>query len=281
MRVTRYMAASDFLAHTQTLLERRESFNNLIFGICDRLINKPQHYPHYFLWTVDSEQGVTIAALLTLPYDLVIYAESLDLMAIRLLAQYLHNQKMALPGVVGAAETVHAFADVWSNLTGENKWVRRHSRIYELRHVLFPIAVQGRCIQAEPEHRAVVCPWFYDFHHGKVAKEEVEQITDFHITNHTMCLWEVDDKPVSMAVGPTHQSQRGGTINFVYTPPEHRRNGYASAVVAALSQRILDSGKEFCTLFTNLANPTSNSIYQKIGYVPCGDFDELKFGTRA
>ena len=66
-------------------------------------------------------------------------------------------------------------------------------------------------------------------------------------------------------------------INFVYTPPEKRGKGYASAVVADLSQQILDSGKEFSALFTNLANPTSNNIYQKIGYIPCGDFDEVKF----
>jgi predicted GNAT family acetyltransferase len=108
--------------------------------------------------------------------------------------------------------------------------------------------------------------------------EKAEQIADLHITYRRMYLWEVDGKPISMAVGPTRQSQRGGMINFVYTPPEQRRHGYASAVVAALSQHIHDSGKDFCTLFTNLANLTSNSIYRKIGYSPCGDFDELNFG---
>jgi predicted GNAT family acetyltransferase len=64
----------------------------------------------------------------------------------------------------------------------------------------------------------------------------------------------------------------------VYTPPEWRGKGYASACVAALSQLCLDSGYQFCMLYTDLANPTSNSIYQKIGYQPIGESREYRFG---
>jgi len=63
----------------------------------------------------------------------------------------------------------------------------------------------------------------------------------------------------------------------VYTPPEHRNRGYASAVVARLSQAILDGGKSFCTLFTDLGNPTSNRIYRKLGYVGVADFLDILF----
>ena len=66
-------------------------------------------------------------------------------------------------------------------------------------------------------------------------------------------------------------------MGLVYTPSDLRGRGYASACVAELSQRILDSGKAFCTLFTDLANPISNSIYQRIGYRPLGDFREITF----
>ena len=69
----------------------------------------------------------------------------------------------------------------------------------------------------------------------------------------------------------------GITVNLVYTPPEHRGRGYASNCVAALSQRMLDGGYQFCTLFTNLANPTSNDIYQQIGYRQIADFNEYRF----
>jgi len=66
-------------------------------------------------------------------------------------------------------------------------------------------------------------------------------------------------------------------VSLVYTPPERRNRGYASALVAALSQHLLDAGWQFCVLFTDLANPISNSIYQRIGYRPVSDFDEYDF----
>ena len=63
----------------------------------------------------------------------------------------------------------------------------------------------------------------------------------------------------------------------MYTPPEYRRKGYASSCVAALSKTLLDKGYQYCFLFTDLANPTSNSIYQKIGYKPVCNVSNLKF----
>lgn len=69
----------------------------------------------------------------------------------------------------------------------------------------------------------------------------------------------------------------GMRIGAVYTPQDYRRNGYASACVAQLSHAILQMGKTFCFLFTDLANPTSNHIYQDIGYRPVADVDEYRF----
>ena len=90
-------------------------------------------------------------------------------------------------------------------------------------------------------------------------------------------VWEVDGTPVSFAQykGPTPNGMR---IGPVFTPPEHRRHGYASALVAAISQRILSFGKRYAFLYTDLANPTSNHIYQEIGFEPVCDVDEYRFG---
>ena len=77
-------------------------------------------------------------------------------------------------------------------------------------------------------------------------------------------MWD-NDGPVSMA-GWTGKTLNGVRVTFVYTPPEFRRHGYASACVAALTQRLLDEGNRYCCLYTDLANPTSNRIYQQIGY---------------
>ena len=82
--------------------------------------------------------------------------------------------------------------------------------------------------------------------------------------------------PVSMA-GLSRPTTHGISINDVYTAPEFREKGYASSLVAHLSQYALDHGKEFCSLYTDLANPTSNSIYQKIGYYPVADVMDVHF----
>ncbi|MCI0711936.1 MAG: GNAT family N-acetyltransferase, partial [Chloroflexi bacterium] len=94
----------------------------------------------------------------------------------------------------------------------------------------------------------------------------VERITN----QQSLMMWEVDGEVLSMA-GYSGPTPNGIRVNAVYTPPEHRRKGYASAVVAALSQHLLDSGRKFCFLYTDLNNLTSNHIYQEIGYKPVVD----------
>ncbi len=78
-------------------------------------------------------------------------------------------------------------------------------------------------------------------------------------------LWEVAGEPVAMSAH-TNPVGRGVRINAVYTPPAHRGSGFASNLVAAQSQWLLDQGRDFCFLYTDLANPTSNKIYEAIGY---------------
>jgi predicted GNAT family acetyltransferase len=92
-------------------------------------------------------------------------------------------------------------------------------------------------------------------------------------------LWEVEGRPVCLVCysSPTPNSLR---IAPVYTPAEFRRRGYASACTAAVCRRILDSGKSFVTLFADLANPTSNHVYQQIGFKAVCDVDVYYFGGR-
>ena len=89
-------------------------------------------------------------------------------------------------------------------------------------------------------------------------------------------LWEVDGEP-SVGRGRRSDAERDANLAGL-TPPGHRGRGYASALVAAASQAQLDEGLAFCFLFTDLANPTSNHIYQAIGYEPVTDIDAYAFG---
>ncbi|MBW3589374.1 MAG: GNAT family N-acetyltransferase, partial [Actinobacteria bacterium] len=131
------------------------------------------------------------------------------------------------------------------------------------------------------EELDLIVSWFKGFNRDisaePIDEERIKRFTEslFTTEDRKVYLWE-DGEPVSMAVhsGPTPNGLR---VAIVYTPPDKRRNGYASACVAAVSQVILDSGRTFCFLYTDLANPTSNHIYMEIGYEPVCDSDMWSF----
>lgn len=120
------------------------------------------------------------------------------------------------------------------------------------------------------------CQAFYQEALTEIAdSDQAKRLIERHLKNNTLFLWQ-DKVPVSSAIcmGTTPNGTR---ISFVYTPPQHRNKGYASSCVAALSQSLLDQGQKYCFLFTDLANPTSNHIYQAIGYQAVGDMHEYRF----
>ncbi|MBO0788662.1 MAG: GNAT family N-acetyltransferase, partial [Actinobacteria bacterium] len=92
-----------------------------------------------------------------------------------------------------------------------------------------------------------------------------------------LTLWEEEGRPVSLA-GLTRQVAGQVRVGPVYTPPEFRRRGFAAAVTAAVSRAALAAGAQEVLLFTDLANPTSNSLYRRLGYRPVSDYVSLAFG---
>lgn len=83
-------------------------------------------------------------------------------------------------------------------------------------------------------------------------------------------LWELEGVPVALA-GIARRFERSGSIAPVYTPPEHRRHGFASAVVAVQVNRLFAEGKHIVSLFADTDNPASNGCYEKLGFSPYCD----------
>jgi predicted GNAT family acetyltransferase len=128
--------------------------------------------------------------------------------------------------------------------------------------------------------RKLLTEWFMAFTKEALGEDIGPQgagrSLDAYLGTEGLYLWE-DGQAVSIA-GRSRPTPNGTTVNYVYTPPQHRNRGYASACVAALSQLLLDEGYRYCFLFTDLANPTSNKIYRAVGYEPVCDVDEYEFG---
>jgi predicted GNAT family acetyltransferase len=149
--------------------------------------------------------------------------------------------------------------------------------------VVHPSGVGGSWRLAVPEDLDLLTRWWIAF--GEEALPEDTPLGDPRATverwirrvGRAAYVWTVDGRTVSL-VGTGSETPNGVRIGPVYTPPEERGRGFASALTAAASQAELDAGRRFCFLFTDLANPTSNHIYQDIGYEPIIDVDVYRFG---
>ncbi len=283
MELLRYSAPKEFQAATRDFLIAEEAANNLFFGIVHTLIHQPDVYPgDNYMAAVFDDGDLMGVAYRTPPYHLAM-SRFVAPAAGRLFAEDYATRGDELPGVLGPPESAEAFIDAWTELRGVDAEVQRQQRIYELTEVVPVEGVPGAMRQATEDDLELITEWTTDFDVEAVGEKRdavrgaARARAERGIENGVFFLWKVDGAPVSMAgfSGPTPNGIR---INYVYTPPEHRRNGYASALTAALSQRLLDEGREFCFLFTDLANPTSNHIYQEIGYRPVRDVNMYRFG---
>jgi predicted GNAT family acetyltransferase len=190
-----------------------------------------------------------------------------------------------IPGVVGTVPEIHEFAELWSKRSGVPGRVNMRQGVYALDQVELVPSVPGSPRAATQHDRDLALRWWIAFgdevlHEGGPGRERADASLDHKLSDPAsgILLWEDGGEPVSLAGwgGPTPNGIR---IGPVYTPPELRGRGYATAVTAELSQRQLDGGRSFCFLYTDLANPTSNAIYERIGYRRVAEAAEVVFGS--
>jgi predicted GNAT family acetyltransferase len=203
--------------------------------------------------------------------------------AIPLVAGDLHGEYRTLPGVVAPAPFSGVFAEEWHRLSGQPYELGMAERLYQLEKVNVVTGVPGCMRRATEEDRDLLHLWLAEFHAEALGETDTARaglLVDrfLHSEGQGIYLWE-DGRPVSMS-GYSRPTPNGIVVLAVYTPREHRGRGYASANVAALSQLLLDQGRKYCFLYTDLANPTSNHIYQAIGYKPVSDADMYRFADR-
>jgi hypothetical protein len=160
-------------------------------------------------------------------------------------------------------------------------------RIFRIDRVIAPRPVPGAMRLASESDRALLADWLGAFNLEALAQRPdpaaMDQFAARWIARQgrAMYLWVDGGQPVAM-VGVSGETPNGIRVAPVYTPPALRGRGYASALTATVTQAHLDAGKRYCFLFTDLANPTSNHIYQAIGYRPVADVADYRFeGPRA
>jgi hypothetical protein len=271
--VHRFTEPKAFLARAEPFLRAAEVENALMLGIC----GSSRFDDSCYLATVEEDRTVVACALRTPPHGALLTRA--DRESLELLAADLADKYQDLSGVVGPEPAAGGFARLWSARAGAAAGQAVRMRVFEARRVVQPPRPAGRFRVATDADLPTVARWTAAFieEAGLGEPSDPDDVARERIRESSLFVWE-DARPVCMAAVA---GRAGGIvrINYVYTPPELRARGYASACVASLTQQLLDEGHAVCSLYTDLSNTTSNKIYQAIGYRPVCDAAEYCLGA--
>jgi GNAT superfamily N-acetyltransferase len=273
-----------FVEQAQGFLDSEPLVNNIVASMAERRISELEPDPSATvgdLWFVVRDGGEIVGAGMTTdgfpPYLLAMSDD-----AAAAVAGALAERTDQLSGVNGEISAATAFAAAWARRHGLAYRTDRRSRLFRLADLVEPAGVNGRLQQARPGDVDLIHNWTADFQTEATGGERVpeREASMAKVERGLAWLWldDVDgvERPVSYTGGavPVRGVHR---IGPVYTPPEFRRHGYASACVAQVSGLKRAGGASEVCLFTDQANPTPNKVYQAIGFVPVADTVNLGF----
>lgn len=277
MKINRFEDASQFYEQVKDYLLKQEALHNVQLALCNTLIQNPERFDEkHYLATVEVDKDVIAVAMKT-PGQNLLLSKIEDFGSIEIIAQDIHLTQELLSGVNAPVTEAKAFVEAWHSLTGQSYHLKMDLRAFQLEQVQPIPKPTGDLRLATQSDCQLLILWYAAFALEALStvESEAERKVERLLQRGIAYIWE-DEIPVSMACH-VRVMPNGAAVSLVYTPPEYRRKGYASACVAALSQTLLKQGHRYCFLFTDLANPTSNHIYQAIGYQPVGDLSEYSF----
>jgi uncharacterized protein len=266
LRLRRFSDPAAFREEAEAWLLESEAEHNLLLGLVSGLGTSTGNYkPPFYFCTIERDEKVQGCAFRTPPFKLGV--TRMPDQAMPLLVEDVGHVYSELPGVLGPEAVAQRFARLWSQGKGVSAEVGVRQGIYHLTRVAMPEPpAAGRLRSAVQEDLEFLIEWTLAFASDTRMMPPLDprRSVERQVSEGQMWLWE-DAKPRSMA-GVSGYTPQGARIGYVYTPPAFRGRGYASACVAHLSQRVLDGSRKFCFLYTDLSNPTSNTMYRRIGY---------------
>lgn len=255
------------------LLLEQEAANCLQLGLLSDM-TQGQHQGALLATVGVDGQPPQLSLMQTPPYRLILGQPAPGADEATLLQLLVAQLPADLPGVVAPVQFGQRFARAYTRQHGGRARLNVSERIYACHAVNPPAGVPGRMRRATARDRELLIRWRRAFGIEAVPSEpdrsEEHVQRDLSADPGGLWLWEVSGEPVAMA-GARGPTPNGIRVGPVYTPPEKRNNGYAAALVAQLTQLLLDQGRGFVFLFTNLANPTANALYQRLGYRGAAD----------
>ncbi len=262
-----------FLRAAEPFLLRNEAENCLILGTATDWGAFPaKNQPHPLFITL-AREGATAAAGVRLPMGKLVLCRTPRELLSPLVDFWLNRGSPLeeLNAVVAPRETANAVAAQWRDQTNKTPTLARRMRIFQLKRIAPNLADgAGRLRRPTASELELAADWIEAF--GEEVGEPMNgtAVAKYLIARDSLFVWD-QRGPVTL-VSWAGRTAHGARINLVYTPATRRGCGYATAAVAALSQKLLDEGLNVCFLFTDRENAAAGHIYQKIGYRPGREF---------
>ena len=275
-----YKDVNEFSLKAEPILVQKEDVNSLFLGVLQGI--KSGQYKNPLMATIEEEDRVAALFQMTPPHPLniIFFDENLSEECLDLLIRNLLDLKIELPTIISLKPWAYRFANKWETKTGMATKLVMDQGLYRLDCVDETLEKSpGTWRFAEEKDCHLIEGWYYLFAEEagvpipstNASKENVAKMVD----KREVFLWEEDGVVVSM-MKKSRPTKHGVTVGLVYTPKDKRRKGYARTLVAAISKELLKD-YNFCTLYTDMMNPTSNKIYKEIGYVKIVDSVQLGF----
>jgi GNAT superfamily N-acetyltransferase len=271
-------AVDEFLSEAGEFLRSERARNTVALTVTEAMRADPTLYSSPLFGWLPGDTGLSGAFMQTPPFPAFLTAMT-EAAAVAL-ADQLAAVRADLPGINAEEAAAWAFAGVWRERTGKNATVQRRSRLFRLGELTWPSPMpDGTSRLATTADRDLLLAWMgaFDSDIGDRPAQDHGRAIDSRLAYGGFTIWEVGGVPVSVA-GVTRSV--GGMIRVgpVYTPPEQRGRGYGGAATSAVSEAAVNQGIAEVLLYTDLANPTSNALYQRLGYQPVEDRIVLGFG---
>lgn len=270
-----HLHIDDFLKANKEFLLQTESFYNLPLGLSLGIQNGTVE-PDAPLYFSLLENGRSKGCALRSHAERPIILTEMPAAGIEQLISALHQNKVQISAVMGTMNSVNSFQTSWCKQTSMTAHLQMHLGVYECKAVNMPAITSEKLIKADISHSALLNEFIRGFlvecfPEKPVTESDVQNLLNRQLKEQTLFLLQnAENEIVSMAAN-SRGGVNSGSISLVYTPPRHRKKGHAGKTVALLSEQILKSGKTLVNLFTDLKNPTSNSVYQKIGFTKIGE----------
>ncbi len=249
------------LRSTDEFLSSEPVLHNLILSILHSRVAQGGPGRYWIAFHGEKTVGVVVQSPLEYPATLT----PMEPRAVLAMVDAIAEAGVTLPGINGDAATAASFAGQWSERCKSAATPFQGMRLYELLELGEVPSTGGQLRQAGPNDRSLMMLWTHAFQvEIGESSNDTEIRVDRGLVAGQLWVWDQNGETTSMAVS-REPVQGVVRLSGVYTPPEKRKHGYAAACVHALSKHVRGRGYR-CILYTDLGNPTSNSIYRRIGY---------------